>query len=144
MKSLIKSPHCRACVASVMMMVYVARGVGENSDDSYNDFWMIQWVLAEVSIGVSITGTFSLPKFIEAEGPKLQAVFSRLTRPLVFGRRSAVSGQGKEDARIAPQEREPHDTFAMYEHSSESKLVASMNNDRDVERCASDEEAHDY
>ena len=127
-----------------MMMVYVARRVGENSDDSYNDFWMIQWVLAEVSIGVSITGTFSLPKFIEAEGPKLRAVCSRLTRPLVFGRRSAVPGQGKEDARIAPQEREPHDTFAMYEHSSESKLVASMINDRDVERCASDEEVHDY
>ena len=144
MKSLIKSPPCRACVASVMMMVYVIRGVDQNSDHSYNDFWMILWVLVEVSIGVSILGTFSLPKFIEAKGPKLRGFFLHLTRPLTFGRRSAAPVQRMEDARVTPEERKSSDTFATYEHSSESKLVAFMNHDRDVERCASDEDVHDY
>ena len=139
---LIKSPHDRACAASVMIIVYLTREV-ETPDDSYNEFWMTLWVLAEVSIGVSITGTFSLPKFIEAEGPKLRAIFSRLTRPLMFGRRSADPVQRKEDARVAPQEREPDDTFAMYEHPSQSELVASTNHDRDVERASSHEDVYD-
>ena len=127
-----------------MIMINVLRAVSGNRDDSYINLWMRLWVLAEISIGVSITGTFSLPKFIEAEGPKLRAVFSRLTRSLTSGSRSSIPGQRKEDIKVAPQEREPDDTFAMYEHSSKSKLVASMNHDRDLEQCASDEDVHDY
>ena len=105
-------------------MVYLFRNVGDVRsfpDNSYNNYWMSLCVLAEVSIGVSITGTFSLPKFIEVEGPKLRAVFTRLTRPLTLRRRSANPVQGKEDVRVASEERELVDIFAMHEHSSESR-----------------------
>ena len=115
-------------------MVYVIRNIENIADNSYNNFWMSLCVLAEVSIGVSITGTFILPKFIESEGPKLRAVFVRLTRPLTFRRRSGIPVQRKEDARVASEEREPDDTFAMHEHSSESDLVAYTNHDYDAEQ----------
>ena len=125
-------------------MVNVVRAVGGDPDDSYINLWMRLWVLAEVSIGVSITGTFSLPKFIEAEGPKLRGVFLRLTRPLTFGRRSGIPVQWKEDARVAAQEQEPGNTFALNEHSSKSHLVVSTKHDHDVERCPSYEDFHNY
>ena len=142
MHGLIKSSCYRACIASVMIMVYVLRAVGGDPDNSYHNLWKGLWVLAEVSIGVSITGTFLLPKFIEAEGPKLRSVFLRLTRPLTFGRRSEIPVQRKEDARIASQERGPDNTFAMNEYSSQKNLVASTKHDRDVERCHSYEDFH--
>ena len=142
MQGLIKSSYYRACIASVMIMVNLVRAVGVNPDDSYINLWMRLWVLVEVSIGVSITGTFSLPKFIEAEGPKLRGVFLRLTRPLTFRRRSRIPAQWKKDERVTSQEGEPDDTFAMNEYSSERNLVASTNQDRDVERCPSYEDVH--
>ena len=123
-----------------MIMVYLIRAA--NTDASYNDCWMGLWVLAEVSIGVSISGTFLLPKFFEAEGPKLRGVFSRLTRSLTFRRRSRIPVQWKEDARFASQEQEPDNTFAMNEHSSKNNLVAPTKHDRDVERCPSYEDFH--
>ena len=85
MQRLIKSLYYRACIASIMIMVNVVRSV-INPDDSYINLWMRLWVIGEVSIGVSITGIFSLSKFIEAEGPKLRGVFLRLIRLLKLGR----------------------------------------------------------
>ena len=117
-----------------MLMVYVIRAGGENADISYDDFWQSLCAFVEVSIGVSISGTFSLPKFFEAEGPKLRAVFSRLRGAVTSGRRLGIPLQWKADARVASQELDPDDTFTMIQHSSESKIVASMNYDHDVER----------
>ena len=125
-----------------MIMINVIRSV-VNPDDSYISFWRCLWALAEVSIGVSITGTFSLPKFIEAEGPKLRGLFSRLTRPLMLGRRSGIPLQWKGYANVASQKKDSDDTFAMNEQSSERNLVASTNHDRDVERSPSYEDFND-
>ena len=124
-----------------MMMVYLLRAARENADDSYDDFCIILWALAEVSIGVSVIGTFMLPKFIEAEGPKLLGVFSRLARPLTSGRRFGVLAQWKEDTMVASQELAPGDKVMMIEHSSESDLGASTNQDHDMERYPSYEGA---
>ena len=40
------------------------------------------WVFAEISFGITVTGTFLLPKFIEAKGAKIRNVCFSLTRPL--------------------------------------------------------------
>ena len=133
MQGLIESLHYRACIASLMIIVNLIRAVGEIADASYHETWMGLWVLAEVSIGVSIIGTFSLPKFVEAEGPKLRGVFSRLTRPLASQPRFGIPMQWKHDAIVASQELQPDDAFTKIEHSSENDLVASTNDDHDVE-----------
>lgn len=73
-----------------------------NADVSYNSAWVGLWALAEISVGVSVTGTFLLPKFLEAEGPKLRGVlgrpFTSLTR--ISGRQwknlTASSQEGEE------------------------------------------------
>ena len=125
-----------------MIIVHLVRAVGENADTSYNETLMNLWVLAEVSIGVSITGTFSLPKFVESEGPKLRGVFSRLTRPLTSQHRLGIPMQRKGDARVASQEVQPDDAFTMIKHSAESDLVVSTNDDLDVEGRPSYEDVY--
>lgn len=64
-----------------MIIVYVLRVGGENADVSYNTAWQGLWAFAEISLGIVVTCTFSLPKFIEAKGTKLRGVLSSLTRP---------------------------------------------------------------
>lgn len=118
-------------------MVYLLRAARGDADESYNDFWINLWAFVEVSVGISVIGTFMLPKFIEAEGPKLLAVFSRLARPFTSGRRFGVLAQWKEDTMVASQELAPVDKVTMIEHSSEDDLGASTNHDHDMERCSS-------
>ena len=87
-----------------MMLFYLFRMYNYNPDISYNSAWLGLWALAELSIGVSVTGTFFLPKFLEAEGPKLRVVlgraFASLTR--ISGRQwknpTASSHQEEEEA----------------------------------------------
>ena len=73
---------CRACIANVMIIFYVTRLDGPNADVTYNIAWMGLWVFAEISFGITVTGTFLLPKFIEARGAKLCSVYFSVTRPL--------------------------------------------------------------
>ncbi len=125
-----------------MIMVYVLRAARSHADESYNDFRINIWAFVEVSVGVSVIGTFMLPKFLEAKGPKLLGVFSRLTRPFTSGRRFGVLVQWKGDIMVAPQELAPDDKITMMEHPSESDLEASTNHDDDVERYPSYEAVH--
>ena len=125
-------------------MIYLVRAEGKNADASHRGYWMILWAIADVSIGVSITGTFSLPKFVEAEGPKLRRIFSRLTRPLTPERRVGIPVQPKEDRGVASQERKPNDMFPATEHSSQSDLIVCTDHDHDLERGPSKEDVHDW
>lgn len=75
---------------------------GSNGDVSYNSAWLGLWAFAEVSVGVSVTGTFLLPKFLEAEGPRLRGVLGRPLTSLkrISGRQwknLAASSQGGEE-----------------------------------------------
>lgn len=64
-----------------MIILYVTRIGQKNADVSYNTAWEGLWALAEVSFGIIVTCTLSLPKFIEAEGTRIRGVFSSLMRP---------------------------------------------------------------
>ena len=65
-----------------MIVVYLSQMSGSNADVSYNSAWLGLWALAEISVGVSVTGTFLLPKFLEAKGPKLRGLLGRQRRSL--------------------------------------------------------------
>lgn len=64
-----------------MIILYVTRIGQKNADVSYNTAGEGLWAFAEVSFGIIVTCTLSLPKFIEAEGTRIRGVFSSLTRP---------------------------------------------------------------
>ncbi len=125
-----------------MIMVYVLRAARSHADESYNDFRINIWAFVEVSVGVSVIGTFMLPKFLEAKGPKLLGVLSGLTRPLTSKGCFGVLTKWREDEIVAPQELAPDDKITMIEHPSESDLEASTNHDDDVERYPSYEAVH--
>lgn len=72
---------CRACIANVMIIFYVTRIGEQNADVSYNTAWEGLWAFAEISFGIIVTCTLSLPKFIEAEGKRIRGAFSSLTKP---------------------------------------------------------------
>ncbi|MCJ1464632.1 hypothetical protein MMC07_003245 [Pseudocyphellaria aurata] len=74
-----------ACIANAMIIYYVAiTSIGvEKVDASYNIAAAGMWALAEISFGMIVTCTFSLPKFIEAEGTRIRGILSSLTRPYV-------------------------------------------------------------
>ena len=106
-----------------MIIIYLSRMSGSNGDVSYNSAWLGLWAFAEVSVGVSVTGTFLLPKFLEAEGPRLRGV---LGRPLTSLQR--ISGrQWKNLAASSQGEEEEEDvvldtvTVIMGRHSSSSR-----------------------
>ena len=86
-----------------MIIIYLSRMSGSNGDVSYNSAWLGLWAFAEVSVGVSVTGTFLLPKFLEAEGPRLRGVLGRPLTSLqrISGRQwkknLAASSQGEEE-----------------------------------------------
>lgn len=83
-----------------MILVYLSRTAGPNADVSYNSAWLGLWALAEISVGVSVTGIFLLPKFVEAEGPKLRGVlgrpFTSLT-DILGSRRKHPTASSQED-----------------------------------------------
>lgn len=70
----------RACIANVMIIVYVNHLGRENADVSYNTAWEGLWAFAEIGLGMNVTSIFLLPKFIEAKGTKLRGTLSNLTR----------------------------------------------------------------
>lgn len=123
-----------------MIIVYLARTGGENADVSYNAAWLGLWAVAEISFGITVTGTFLLPKFIEAEGTKLRSIFSSLTRslPSLTSRRFGSLIQWKKN-RIVSQE-VALDTITMIGHSESD--ADSINRDQDVERFPFYEDVH--
>ncbi|KAL8756519.1 MAG: hypothetical protein Q9199_002883 [Rusavskia elegans] len=104
-----------ACIANAMIILYVARMGEKDADVSYNAAWMGFWVFAEISLGIIVTSTFSLPKLIEARGKTMRIALSNLARPLgsftslrtlvrstkdqsiYFSYRNVRSGDGRSD-----------------------------------------------
>ena len=89
-----------------MILIYLSRTAGPNADVSYNSAWLGLWALAEISIGVGVTGTFLLPKFLDAEGAKVREILGRPVRSLrrISGRRwkelTASSTEGGEEEEV--------------------------------------------
>ena len=82
-----------------MIIFYVTRLGGENADVSYNTAWQGLWAFAEISLGIIVICTFSLPKFIEAKGTQLRGVFLSITRPftsLTLGGSFSILMQSKD------------------------------------------------
>ncbi len=131
----------RACIANVMIIVYVTRIWGTNADVSYNAAWEGLWALAEISFGITVTGTFTLPKFIEAKGTKLRGIVSSLARrfaSLTSGESSRILMQSKDTT--APQE-VTLDRIIMIGNSESD--FASINRDHDIQRYPSYDSTHD-
>lgn len=121
-----------------MIIVYVTRIRKKDADISYNVAWEGSWAIAEIGFGIIATCTFSLPKFIEAEGSKLRGVFSSLTRPLTSVGFLGTLMRSKNDT-TASQE-VTVDRITIIEHS-ESDLPFT-NGDQDMERYSSYECVH--
>lgn len=122
-----------------MVIFYMIEMRAEIRDISYNCAWLGLWVIAEISLGITLVGTFLLPKFIEVEGPKLRGVFSNLARPfasLISGKRFGILMRRRKDE-IASRE-VGLDTVTMI-RNLESDL-SSINRDRDIERYPSYED----
>ncbi|KAL8852327.1 MAG: hypothetical protein Q9221_002823 [Calogaya cf. arnoldii] len=56
-----------ACVANMMIIFYAVRIGQKDADVSYNSAFMGFWVFAEISLGIIVTCTFSLPKLVESK-----------------------------------------------------------------------------
>lgn len=128
---------CRACIANAMVILYVARIREKNTDISYNAAWMGLWALAEISFGIIVTCTFSLPKFIEAEGTRIRGVLSSLTRP--FASLKSVGSFSKKDTAASLDM--TLDRVSGSGHS-ESNISFAANRDQDIERHLSEKGGH--
>ena len=80
-----------------MIIIYVSRLGGSNADVSYNTAWEGLWGFAEISFGIIVACTFSLPKLLDAKGSLLRSVLSSFARPFTsltsggsFGRSSSA------------------------------------------------------
>lgn len=123
-----------------MLIIYVSRVEGENADVSYNTAWQGLSAYAEISFGIIVTCTFTLPKFIEVKGTKVRGILSSLMRPFTSLRSNGFFGnfmQSKKDS--TGSQEVTLDTFNMMGHS-ESNLPLN-NRDQDTERYPSDESA---
>ena len=54
---------------------------GDNQDASYEMAWMGLWSWAEISLGVIVACTLSLPKFVRAKSKEFGSLFSSVARP---------------------------------------------------------------
>ncbi|KAL8649407.1 MAG: hypothetical protein Q9226_005587 [Calogaya cf. arnoldii] len=75
-----------ACVANMMIIFYAVRIGQKDADVSYNSAFMGFWVFAEISLGIIVTCTFSLPKLVETMRLTLRKtpVHSTTTDPSSF------------------------------------------------------------
>lgn len=124
------------------MIVNLARMGGKNADVSYYTAWGGIWAFAEISFGITVTGTILLPKFIESEGTKLRGVFSSLTRPFTSLKSGGSFGilMESEKGTTAAQE-VTLDTIGTIGYSESD--VGSTNRGQDMERYPSNEGVHD-
>lgn len=89
-----------------MTIFYVSRIGAKNADMTFNTIGEGLWATAEISFGIIVTCTFSLPKFIEAEGTRLRGVVSSLTRPFTSLTHVVSFGsptQSNEDKTASPE-----------------------------------------
>ncbi|KAL8927690.1 MAG: hypothetical protein Q9172_001250 [Xanthocarpia lactea] len=70
-----------ACLANVFIIIYTVRMGAEDADFTYNAAWQGFWAYAEISLGIIVTCTLTLPKFIEARGKKLRAMALTISKP---------------------------------------------------------------
>ena len=102
-----------------MILFYLSRMSSSNADISYNSAWLGLWAFAEISVGVSVTGTFFLPKFLEAEGPKLRGLLGQSFTSL-----ARISGRQWENPTASSRQEEEEEvaldtvTVIMGRHSS--------------------------
>lgn len=84
-----------------MIIYYIFQLAGADADVTYNTAWQGLWAFAEISLGITVTCSFSLPKFIEAKGTFLRGVLSSFTRPftsLTSGGSLGTRFQSRNDA----------------------------------------------
>ena len=87
-----------------MVIYYLAKMAmsGASADRSYNAAWLSLWSYAELSLGILVTCTLSVPKFAEAEGERIRRACRRITMPV----RSSV-GSSKSFLRSAKEDGSP-------------------------------------
>ena len=125
-----------------MIIFYVTRLNGQNADVTYNIAWMGLWVFAEVSFGITVTGIFLLPKFIEARGAKLCNVYYSVTRPLTSLKSKLSFGNLLQSSKGTEVIQEVSlDTVAIAGNSEND--LAFTNPDQDMESHSSFECIHD-
>lgn len=117
-----------------MMIFNVTSFVVNNADISYNTYSEGMWAVAEISFGIIVTCTFSLPKFIEAKGTKIRGVLSSLTRP--FASLTSVVSFSRMDATASPDL--TLDRVSGGGHS-ESNISFAASRDREIERYLPEE-----
>ena len=121
-----------------MIIFYVTRLDGRSADVTYNIAWMGLWVFAEISFGITVTGTFLLPKFVEARGAKLCNVYFNVTRPLTSLTSKLSFGnllQSRKDTEVTQDV--TLDTLAIAGNSENS--LGFTNPDQDMESHPSSE-----
>ena len=82
----------------------------EDADFTYNAAWQCFWVYAEISLGIIVTCTLTLPKFIEARGKKLRAMAWTILKPFGTLAHSTRSRLVKTDATV-PSDSTATDSF---------------------------------
>ncbi|KAI4255881.1 MAG: hypothetical protein L6R42_006511 [Xanthoria sp. 1 TBL-2021] len=70
------------CITNAIGILYIVRMGEKDADVSYNAAWLGLWAYAEISLGIILISSFSLPKLIEARGKTMRIVLSNLARPL--------------------------------------------------------------
>ena len=124
-----------------MIIVYFSRMTGKNADVSYNTAWAGIWVFAEVSLGITVTGTLFLPKFIEAEGTKLKGLVSSLRRPFTsFTSEGSFGILSQSNKHSNAAQEVPLDTVRIIGRSEGD--LSFTNLEQDIERDLSIEDIH--
>lgn len=128
---------CRACIANVVLIIYTTRSLRENADLSYNTARQGLSVCAEISFGTIVTCVFTLPKFIDAKGTKLQGVLWSLTRPFTSLRSGGSFGNIMHSKKNSTESQEV--TLNRFNMIGESESNLPFNRDQDIERYPSDQ-----
>lgn len=71
----------RARIANFMRIIYTLYIGRPNTDVSYNAAWQGFWAYAEISLGLIVTCTLTLPRLVKAKDKQLRAVMSSISGP---------------------------------------------------------------
>ena len=112
-----------ACIANIMIIIYVTRTGGEEVDETYNTAWEGLWAFAEISFGIIVSCTFLLPKPVEAEGGKLCCIFSSLTRPFTSLTTGSIEILMPWKSKSTTSQKETLDSFTI--HSAVNRPLAN-------------------
>lgn len=123
-----------------MIILYVTRIGQKNADVSYNTAGEGLWALAEISFGIIVTCTLSLPKFIEAEGTRIRGVFSSLTRPFTPLKSVGSFGSVLQSKETTASQEVAFDRVTIMGRSERD--LPLTNHDQDLERYPSYEAVH--